>query len=60
MEIKPQHPTHAVRMRDNWDGEGDAITLFAFKKEDVFYSYDSGDPVLQYQGDEILKVWPLN
>lgn len=58
-EIKPPHPTHAVRMIDNWDGEGDVVTLFAIKREGQFFSYDSGNPLLTYQGDEIIKCWPL-
>lgn len=60
MDIKPTHPTHAVRMVDNWDGEGDVITILAVKKDDQFYSYDSGNPLIEYEGDRIIKSWALN
>ena len=53
-------PTHAIRMKNNWDGEGDIITLLAFKKDGVFYGWDNLEPALQHEGDEILYVWELD
>lgn len=55
----PTLPTHAVHFRDNWDGEGDAYLIFAFKCEDIFFSYDTGKPLIEYEGDKILASWEL-
>lgn len=55
-----KHPTHAVRYINNWDGEGDIETVLAFKKDDEFYSFDTGRKLLEYRGDEILFVWALD
>ncbi len=54
-----KYPTHALRVVDNWDGEGDIVYLFACLMDGIFYSYDSGKPVLEYAGDRILDSWPL-
>ncbi len=60
----PKYPTHAVKMRDNWDGEGDIIFTFAFEHEGQFFHHEPGamhgSPLLQYKGDEIISVWPLS
>lgn len=56
----PRHPTHAVRFRDNFDGEGDLVYLFAFMIGDDFYNWEGGKPLLQYEGDEILASWVLS
>jgi hypothetical protein len=56
----PENPTHALHTIDNWDGEGDRAFLFAFERDGAFYCYDTGKPVLEYQGDEVLQAWPLN
>ena len=55
-----KYPTHAIRIKDSWDGEGDIITLLAFKKDGVFYAWDSLEPALQHEGDEILYAWELD
>lgn len=56
---KPYHPTLAVRHIDNWDGEGDISTTFAYKKGGKLYCHDNDSPILEYEGDEILQVWEL-
>lgn len=56
----PKYPTHAVKRKDNWDGEGDMYFSFAFKVGDVFYCHDTNKPILEYVGDEILNSWELN
>ncbi len=56
----PKHPTHALRIIDNSDGEGDVFTILAFKSGDYFFIHDDGMPVIQYEGDEILKAWELS
>lgn len=55
----PEAPTHALHVIDNWDGEGDRAFLFAFERDGVFYSYETGKPVLEYEGDAVLQAWPL-
>jgi len=55
----PEAPTHALRMIDNWCGERDLVFLFALERDGAFYSHESGKPVLQYEGDEVLQAWPL-
>lgn len=54
----PKHPTHAVKHVDNWDGEHSVVYTLAFKA-DEYYDWDSGKPLLEYEGDEILGVWEL-
>lgn len=56
----PERPTHAVHKLDNWDGEGDVVFLFAFEREGQLFDFDNGKPLLEYEGDEIIKSWPLN
>lgn len=56
----PKYPTHAVFLKDNWDGEGDQYFIFAFKVGDVFYSHDTGENLLDFEGSEILKSWELS
>lgn len=55
----PDAPTHALHVIDNWDGEGDRAFLFAFERDGVFYSYETGNPVLEYVGDKVLQSWQL-
>lgn len=56
----PDCPTHAVKKRDNWDGEGDVVFLFAFEYEGELFYFETGKPLLEYDGDSIIKSWPLN
>lgn len=58
--INPKHPTHAARIVDNSDGEGDVVTIFVIERDGKFFSYDSGSPLLGYKGDRIIKIWPLS
>jgi len=52
---------YAIRYRDNWDGEGDICTMLARRKDDgTWISEDTGKLLLQYEGDAILRVWPLH
>lgn len=51
----PKKPTHALHFKDNWDGEGDIRYLFAFEFDGVFYDFETGKPVIQYVGDEVLN-----
>lgn len=55
----PNAPTHALHAINNWDGEGDRVFLFAFERDGVFYDHETGKPVLEYEGDEVLQAWPL-
>lgn len=51
---------HAIRYRDNWDGEGDIYHLIAILHEDGSWTEDeTGKKLLEYEGDEILQAWPL-
>lgn len=56
----PKYPTHAAHIKDNWDGESDLYYVFAYKHEGIFYLHSSGEPLIEYQGSEILKLWELN
>lgn len=51
---------YAIRYRDNWDGEGDICHLIAILHGDGSWTEDeTGKKLLEYEGDEILQVWPL-
>lgn len=51
---------YAVLHRDNWDGEGDTHILLARLKDDgTWIADESGKPLVQYEGDAILRFWPL-
>ena len=52
--------THAIYAVDNWDGEGDRYWIFAYKVKGEWVSYESGKPLLKYEGDKILRVVPLS
>ena len=54
------HPTHAVRFVNNWDGQGDIEYRFIFYNNCEAIDYDTGLPLIQYDGDKILKEWELN
>src|SRR5690554_3789003 len=52
---------YAVYLRDNWDGEGDTYWLIARRKENgVWVSEESGKGLIEYEGDELLKIIPLD
>ena len=58
-ELKPGR--YAILYRDNWDGEGDTCHLLATLNDSGFwYAEESGNELLQFPGDAILKVWPLD
>ncbi|MBM9522664.1 hypothetical protein IS529_06975 [Aeromonas salmonicida subsp. salmonicida] len=60
----PENPTHTIKLLSNWDGEGDVVWMLAFKVGDEYHSWecgrDFGQPVLQYDGDQILAAWELS
>lgn len=56
----PEQPTHAANIIDNWDGQGDQVFVFAFKHEDQLFSFETGEPLLNYEGDEIVSLWELS
>ena len=55
-----KNPTHAIYFKDNSQGDGDLIWLFACLIGSDFYHFESGDLLIQYEGDEILNSVPLN
>jgi len=55
-----KQPTHAVYHIINWNGEGDKFWSFAFKDGDEWRNFETCDPLLEYDGDEILKIVRLN
>lgn len=55
----PEHPTHAVKMIDNFCGDSDVVFHFAFYCDEQWYCHDSMRPLIQYEGDEIIQVWEL-
>ena len=50
---------YAILYRDNWDGDGDVYHLLAEYNDGKWYAEESGKELLQYEGDAILRVWPL-
>lgn len=58
-QLKPGK--YAILYRDNWDGEKDEYhTLAVLTEEGGWYDDELNAELLQYQGDKILKVWPLD
>lgn len=55
----PTYPTHAIKFKDNWDGEGDICYEFVFLFDGAFYYHENGRLLMQHAGDEILSSWPL-
>ena len=55
-----KQPTHAVYHVSNWNGEGDKFWSFAFKDGYELINFETCDPILEYDGDEILKIVSLN
>lgn len=52
---------YAIHIIDNWDGYGDRYWVFARKHGDgYFVSEESGIPLIQYEGDQILRIVPLS
>lgn len=52
---------YAILYLDNWDGEGDTYHTIANLEADGRWSdNETGKELLGYQGDEILKAWPLD
>lgn len=51
---------YAVLFRNNWDGEGDTYETFATLDAEGVWRDEDGDELLEYQGDEVLKAWPLD
>lgn len=52
---------YAVLFLDNWDGEGDVYHMLAeLLDSGKWVDHRSGRELLEYEGDSILKVWPLN
>lgn len=64
MDSKP--PTYkpglyAVRHIDNWDGERDvALTFAKLDADGKWTDNETGDALLTYRGDKILRAWPLD
>lgn len=50
---------YAVLFRNNWDGEGDTYETFAILDAEGTWRDEDGDELFEYQGDEVLKAWPL-
>lgn len=51
---------YAILYRDNWDGEGDTYHTLATRLDNgAWLDHESGASLLKYEGDAILRVWPL-
>ena len=58
-QLKPGK--YAILYRDNWDGEKNEYhTLAVLTEEGNWYDDEFNAELLKYQGDKILKVWPLD
>jgi len=52
---------YAVRHIDNWDGERDVVLTFAMLDADGKWTdKETGEPLLTYKGDKVLRAWPLD
>ncbi|WP_246541714.1 hypothetical protein [Pseudomonas rustica] len=52
---------YAVRHIDNWDGERDVALTFAMLDADGKWTEkETGEPLLAYKGDKVLRAWPLD
>ncbi|WP_242209137.1 MULTISPECIES: hypothetical protein [unclassified Pseudomonas] len=52
---------YAVRHIDNWDGERDVVLTFAMLNADGKWTdKETGEPLLTYNGDKVLRAWPLD
>lgn len=52
---------YAVRHIDNWDGERDVVLTFAMLDADGKWTdKETGEPLLTYTGDKVLRAWPLD
>lgn len=51
---------YAILFRNNWDGEGDTYETFAILDAEGIWRDEDGNELLEYQGDEVLKAWPLD
>lgn len=52
---------YAVYLYDNWDGEGDTYWVIARKQDNgVWVSEESGKELIEHEGDELLKIIPLD
>jgi hypothetical protein len=57
---EPVGGLHAVYFRNNWDGEGDLEYLLAyFSEKGEWTLHENGAPLIEFNGDEIIKTWPL-
>ncbi len=59
--ITPTTPgLYAIQYCNNWDGQHDTYYVFAqLDAKGSWISEESGNELLQYEGDEILKAWLL-
>lgn len=58
-QLKPGK--YAILYRDNWDGEKNEYhTLAVLTEEGGWYDDEFNAELLKYQGDKILKVWPMD
>ncbi|WP_256575709.1 Lar family restriction alleviation protein [Pseudomonas sp. R16(2017)] len=52
---------YAVRHIDNWDGERDVVLTFAMLDADGKWTdKETGEPLLTFKGDKVLRAWPLD
>ena len=51
---------YAVLFRNNCDGEGDTYETLAILDEGLVWRDEYGDELFEFQGDAVLKAWPLD
>lgn len=51
---------YAILFRNNWDGEDDTYEAFATLDAEGIWRNEDGDELLEYQGDEVMRAWPLD
>ena len=51
---------YAVLFRDNWDGQGDRYHMLARKRNGLWLADESRRELFEYEGDAILRIWPLD
>jgi hypothetical protein len=51
---------YVVLFRDNCYGDGDTYHLLGRKRNGVWFADESGRELFEYEGDAILRIWPLD
>lgn len=57
MEHEIEKDVFLALFKDNWDGEGEIRFVVVKMKDGVALDYETGEPLVETRGDEILGLW---